>query len=674
MDVEEKEISSNYQLWGEFLEVWPLDRVRQMTLPEYNQVGNKDTFSAWIESRLDKLGSIWGGSAFKFGVYNRADDSAKETKGRYGYAGEYAWELRHGDSVESAFDSVKDEIIRVIESVQSGDLKAIDNVELWPVVRWKVASLYQNRNNPLLPCVFSEKKLKAALGDLDSSLSQSELYQKAMRQFDGDDILAFSARLWDKADANVVKADDSVTNEKNFLGVEDGTDATLKIEQPQIPINKIFYGPPGTGKTYVLQEKYLPKYMQSTSEVTNAEWLISKIDGLSWLDVIAVVLFDLGGKAKVADIKAHPFFQTSDELRGYTNKNLNATVWGQLQMHTIADCETVNYTSRRAPEWFSKDTDSVWSFAGEWDETGAEIRELVAAINNGPENNNQPVERFKFVTFHQSYSYEEFVEGIRPVISSEGSEDAELAYTLEAGVFKSLCMRAERDPENRYAIFIDEINRGNISKIFGELITLIEPDKRLGGKNELRVTLPYSKQSFGVPGNLDIYATMNTADKSLAYLDTALRRRFSFEELLPNPSLLSTFTADLDGKRIDLEQLLCAINIRLEVLLDRDHTIGHSNFMSDEEADLPLIFKGRLLPQLTDFFFEDWEKVRMVLADDQVADESIQFIVRKKIPNGLFSPSATMTAEASYELNNAALNNPLAYQKIYQTIKDSIED
>lgn len=223
----------------------------------------------------------------------------------------------------------------------------------------------------------------------------------------------------------------------------------------------------------------------------------------------------------------------------------------------------------------------------------------------------------EFITFHQSYSYEEFVEGIRPNLDGEN----ELTYSLEKGIFKRVSDRAKFDQDNNYVIIIDEINRGNISKIFGELITLIEPSKRLFTENDehpKKVTLPYSKKRFGVPKNLYILGTMNTADKSIALLDSALRRRFSFTEMLPNSKVVEE---NISIENIDVKRLFETVNSRVEFLIDKDHTIGHSYFLKIKEDQtieaLALIFKNEIIPLLIEYFYGDFEKIQLVLGDNK---------------------------------------------------------
>lgn len=311
---------------------------------------------------------------------------------------------------------------------------------------------------------------------------------------------------------------------------------------------------------------------------------------------------------------------------------------------------------------------------------------------------NEYQKRFKFVTFHQSYGYEDFVEGLRPVLISDNEKESKIGsipdkekelqnssiqYEIRDGIFKKLCVDARKDPSHRFAMVIDEINRGNISKIFGELITLIEPCKREGGSEEVALTLPYSGESFTVPSNVDIFGSMNTADRSLALLDTALRRRFEFISFYPDPKKLENITVINDeggaNTRIKLSNLLATLNERIEVLYDRDHTIGHGYFFSKIKpgineikfSDFRSIFEKNILPLLEEYFFEDREKIRIVLGDSiKGNDNPLIFYKRQEIEwENLFGSAYAKKMEGldkyQYVKNDAAFSNPAAYIGIY---------
>lgn len=839
-----------YALWDEFLATWPRTRLATMTLDEYTQAGSKDSFTYWIESRLDEMGSIWGGSAFKFGVFSRGNTDDKKSDTKLSYSDTHGWYSSLGATAEEAFQKVRGHVVQVADLAAQGDLDGIEAFDhLGEAIKWKIAFHYQDRQTPVIVDIFKRAPLAAFVGGT-ANQSMAALQRATLEKRPPDlGILEFGRQVWDawsrknlaiwklshgnppvfseperqqyrseslavmdrntnapgpgaqqkgkqgkdfeeapvgtlfylchgnspqligqftsaampcaKGDGwlqrsyRVLKpaqrTDRYTANSKGWspqgnstfwqVGAHDlpefestllkpyfGTDlaelaalagepieaASLDTGAAQTPapahvptpitagkpiapcVNRIYYGPPGTGKTYMLTRLLKRDYEQPAKSISTEAWrsqlIAEKIAVLKWWEGAAAALYDLGGKAKVADIAEHRFIQAITAANG-SNRNVRQTLWRTLQNHTVDESTTVKMKKRLSPAVFDKTVDSVWQFAGDWQEACADLIALVDQLKKEPQDVG-PVQLYSFVTFHQSYGYEEFVEGLRPVLVGE-AEAGEVAYEIRPGVFKELCRKARQSPDQRFAMVIDEINRGNISKIFGELITLIEADKRDpldGSAPPAEVTLAYSGEKFSVPANVDIIGTMNTADRSLALLDTALRRRFEFVPLMPDtrtekdpadPSSapLAGLVVTTDAGVIDIRLLLERMNERIEALYDRDHCIGHAYFTGLADAEdgssrfeaLAATFRHRIVPLLEEYFFEDWRKIRLVLADNQKGDPAIQFI-RESVDHEqdlstLFGKDHGLDSYATkrrYSLQESAFSQPRAYMAIYQ--------
>ncbi|MBF0923190.1 MAG: AAA family ATPase, partial [Campylobacter concisus] len=422
-----------------------------------------------------------------------------------------------------------------------------------------------------------------------------------------------------------------------------------------------------------------------------------KIENYTWYQVAAAILYDAaisninGGWLKLNNgIVNHILFKLKSIKSG--SKTPIQTISSDLLFHTKIDCKYVKTQERRAPFVFEKNEKSEWhvdtKILNDECPEAIELYEKYKEIKDKKVGTSYTKENFKFITFHQSYGYEEFVEGIKPVFDDE-NEDGDITYEISKGIFYQCCENAlllsdykgklrdfcdlpkdERQKffnENtpKYAIFIDEINRGNISKIFGELITLIEPSKRLGADDEIMVELPYSKEKFGVPSNLYIIGTMNTADRSIALMDTALRRRFEFVEMMPEYDNLNKI--NIEG--INISEMLKAINERIEYLYDRDHTIGHAYFINVADMEtLANVFKNRILPLLQEYFYDDWEKIRLVLGDSQ-------FIKEKKPAKVLFkSDTDYINDKILYEIDKEAFYDEQNYLKIYNLTSSQTDE
>jgi len=436
----------------------------------------------------------------------------------------------------------------------------------------------------------------------------------------------------------------------------------LRLEQILLSKNQmIFYGPPGTGKTYkALQfadfivrknkreqrgdeptsgkkEDWFEYLKNQLKKIVPKDYEIDYTEGQEYFSL----------KSEFDEKRIRIFYgnkeTTKDEVEvGYREKTISWLKEVPTDNRFIIVINLSNHSYVVLP--YRNILDHAKFRGGKfWDKSGDEKmwftvtvknNESFMSTNDQDKGSRYDLTRFlyhlkglftfdiEYITFHQSQSYEEFVEGIRAKVVGE-----KLIYEIEDGIFKRFCLAAAQDDNNDFVLLIDEINRGNISKIFGELISLIENDKREGAQNQMVITLPYSKQRFSVPKNVFIIGTMNTADRSLVQIDLALRRRFGFEEFMPDPGLLGT-----TSEGISLPNLLTNLNrLILESGADREHQIGHSYFMKKGKSisslsDLKFAFETEIIPLLQEYFYDDYDVLKRVLGEAIVDSKKLEII------------------------------------------------
>ncbi len=839
-------------LWDEFLRIWPLERLESMTLTEYTSQGTDDSFCYWIESATDMLGSIWGGSAFKFGVYARKDKTAKESSGSRCYSDDYGWVAKYGTTPQEAFASVKAEILKVAHAAREGSLQAVDQADLGEAIRWKIAFLYQNRSEPTVLPVFSGNMLSVLTGK-SARKERLQALDMLMTQQGSRSLFEFSQALWQTADELMSAAFDAdkaqlffdesegfqaikpatqyiagyeslsgkqialVRNNKkvslflqpgnwldevrsqlssiNEYSAEDSRNSNLGANAPLLAtgrpavnvtvdslsalqalcsaydgdtsdspvisngnhqreaivssaLNQILYGPPGTGKTYATTEKAVA--------LADPQWLAELASqGLSVQEQRKAVkqrYEELIVAKRVAFTTFHQSFSYEDFIEGIRAKTKDDQVSYCIEDGVFkALAERANKDVVNGQSLGLSDSPTLWKIsigrthekamrdryiqAGEarigWNQTGdlsleldERTQEQQAYWNSLTYRNHDALNAFsndikvgdvllclKNVETVQAvgvvtsdYVFDESVTGaetdyshVRKVnwlltdidlnilpLNDDKRMVQQTVYPLSRISWNSLVDELHRQNialpfsveqvginKRNYVLIIDEINRGNISRIFGELITLLEPDKRKGGSDEHSVTLPYSKEPFSVPDNLYVLGTMNTADKSLAQLDLALRRRFEFFELMPDPALLDGILVH----GVDISELLKVMNQRIEVLLDRDHTIGHAYFWPllsvgselERQQLLADIFAKRIIPLLQEYFFADWERIGWVLNDSQkpanerfIELDDVGTSLGKLFPEAI----ANQITDRRYRINKQAFIEPGAYRGI----------
>lgn len=1055
-------IEQREALWDKFLQRWPLEQLPSMTLPAYNQAGSDDSFCRWLEKHLESLGSIWGGSSLKFGIYSRAN-TEKDPSGQNGVManGRYAWYSRYDQSEEVAFARVRDLIVATAQAASDGRLEAIEAIDLWPILKWKIAFLYQNRQQPTVLPIYLRKYLAAALTGPVPTL-HAELYRVLLAERGNQPLLAYADAVYERGQV-ALQHQQRVAVLGHFAGAADlaarlqAANATLAFCDLALALHeqgldwwitkdgeihagrtedfrvwqvalglRVEVGAdltcvcvPGEGgeQWQVLEEALVDSLIETVARlsvkwpkpVRAAYWpddydnmadrlVITLTDGairngylsvpklqrlfpeacLGESDQPASRLFTLrlpdGRTEQTQVLKQHKRIQARFNSLFAAN---GLQAGDQAVLSKLAEFD-YQLSFRRAGQQDATAVPQVKDVRKEMPVRDVPLNQILF----GPPGTGKTYatveaalevfdpdylhvhresrvalkqrfdalvaqERIRFVTFHQSFSYEDFVEGLR---ATTDESSGQLRYEVVDGVFKSLCeaaaakvtQRAEapteigqrriwkmslgntlgedasiyqeclaggyvllgyggaidftgctsrqqvqarfaqagitpESPATDYSItsvtafvarmqvgdlivvsdgnfkfraigevigdyqfkphadfsgdysqmrpvkwlrqyqpslphsellnaqfsqmtlyelrepslnkarlkallgapmtsagsllrvgqrfgqgyvvrsvgtevveldkprggilplpisllrqllayvnagqisvddirqgrvfekvaeaeiekyivngyqslfaamveqlmaappasagndarvlIIDEINRGNISRIFGELITLIEPSKRAAADEALSVVLPYSKQSFSVPNNVYLIGTMNTADRSLAGLDIALRRRFVFREMPPRPELLD----DVEVAGLNIGQLLRVMNQRIEVLLDRDHCLGHAYFMSLKSdpslAQLALIFRNQILPLLQEYFFEDWQRIGWVLNDQQAVSKGAEpFIRRPQSEQSLVALFGSQVAEQlsdqRWALNDAAFAALASYQNI----------
>lgn len=453
-----------------------------------------------------------------------------------------------------------------------------------------------------------------------------------------------------------------------------------------VSLNQILYGPPGTGKTY--------HTIEAAVKAAAPEFQWTKRDDLKEKYDLLV------SEKRIRFVTFHQSYGYEEFVEGISAKTDNGQVSYYEKDGIFKEiCQDATLKETDDLEHFELALNSLMH------EADGENIELTTSRGNSftfTYHGNSTFRIFPLESKHEDLGkgYPASIKHIRSLYTTGDESDiynrsyvrAILNYLKEKYNVKDYDETKATAKAKNYVLIIDEINRGNISKIFGELITLIEPSKRAGSLEKIEVTLPYTGHKFSVPDNLYIIGTMNTADRSLALMDTALRRRFEFIEMMPDSGKFKpgNLIDSGDGKSIDLARLLDTLNARIEALYDREHTLGHAFFFPAYNAvkegdhalalqELQSAFKRKVIPLLQEYFYDDWSKIRLVLGDNQKLDKQgsavgeLQFIHKKNFEyDKLFGSSDESDNFASdeyrYELaddKHEVWGNGLAYIAIY---------
>lgn len=721
---------------NEFLQRWPQSRLAEMTLEEYTDSGNKETLAWWLEFGPGRyLGSNAGGDASKFGIYMRAAPPKGE-RSFILMDEKYSWKKKYGATAGEAFDTIKNNILFVYDAIKQGNLESIQQLDFETSLKWKLAFINQDHESPLLLSIYKLTRLRdlCAVGKINHATA----YGILMARREGIPVLEYGMKLWGLVDQAEVDEDEGQAENETartqhetpplnqILYGPPGTGKTystinkaLEILDPQLMAR---YDTGDIAARRVLKARFdelvkkeriaFVTFHQSFSYEDFVEGIRAKIndsiDGEEQNAHLSYCIED--GIFKRICNNARRERATEEEL----GVNPHARIWkisieeansnhgtrqycfahdeARIGWDEVGDLTNINVydasfelgrNERNSLAYFSRE-----SKPGDILLCLASVNEICAVgVVTGPYEYQPEIPAGVRTDYVHRLPVKWLLSNIRfNILSLNGNcslrpmtmyplwrmSVTELFTALRAeGHQLTPRVTSETLP---HVLIIDEINRGNVSRIFGELITLIEAGKRGGAAEALEVVLPYSKKLFSVPQNLWIIGTMNTADRSLSGLDIALRRRFNFIELQPDSTLLADVNIKHDGLSINVGTLLDTINQRIEVLLDRDHRIGHAILLPLKDDPsvkrLAQIFSSQIIPLLQEYFFEDWDRISLVLNDNNQRDSRWRFISQ---PGGVAALERLFGTKRALSLaiqDRRWVLNPQAYQYIesYQYI------
>lgn len=651
------EWQSREEAYEAFVAEFPPETLKTMPLDLYTNLNRDDSFCYWLETRTDCLGGIWGGSAYKFGIYKW--ENMPSRMGGRSSDNEYAWYTKYGGSAEEAFGNVRAIVDKIARHALAGEFEAIDGIDMGPAVKWKIAFLYADHK---LVGIFNPEMLVAAAEvsgiENASSLPMSQLQRRLMEMKPyGMDVFEYGEYLWPRAK-------EYLESKRQYWLYSPGEGAYNRDQDLANNTMAVGWSAVGNLTSFKnkkeIQHRLEAEYGSEKGQSTNAKSLYDFSRSIRIGDIviakqgvwnivgIGVVKSDYRYDAELDEfpnVRDVDWCQTGEWLvkKQLPRKTLtmkDKSFYDQI-MKQIKEHKIMANLDRPLMKLLTRKKQVVLQGAPGTGKTYSTAEIAVSICNpefDGQNNRDAVMKEYRrlmadgrigFTTFHQSMDYEEFVEGLKPVPENGG-----LVFRPQAGIFREMADKAllaaikrdkkqindtvnidelltsrekvdYKDDAPAYVLIIDEINRGNISKILGELITLLEADKRLGEQNELTAVLPYSRRHFGVPSNLYIVATMNTADRSTGSVDYAIRRRFGFVTVEADRKVIEDFGYDSPKTKEAALKLFDSVAALMDSVNTsfnrRDMMPGHSYFLVPTMDDLRMKLAYELQPLLREY-------------------------------------------------------------------------